>query len=217
MQAGDFLLSSNILLSGNNYAKVALLLKFMNIRIVNLTTHYTIQDTYCVDTIKEYWEEKRSEAISRFQGKDVVLLVRRSENATQWPPQAAAEEMPPQNAFRSPVNERAEGEQYQEEISMQYYGSPSRSAVTFIQAVQCEMGQEAHTVDRVLATAFPLPVRRHVSALATGTPRYPRYLRRCRSTMSLLMLQQQIKNQTRLPLQHSCCEASVIIKARLLQ
>ena len=55
--------------------------------------------------------------------------VRRSENATQWPPQAAAEEMPPQNAFRSPVNERAEGEQYQEEISMQYYGSPSRSAV----------------------------------------------------------------------------------------
>ena len=27
------------------------------------------------------------------------------------------------------MNERAEGEQYQEEISMQYYGSPSRSAV----------------------------------------------------------------------------------------
>ena len=74
MQAGDFLLSSNILLSGNNYAKVALLLKFMNIRMVNPTTHYTIQDTYCVDTIKEYWEEKRSEAISRLQGKDVVLL-----------------------------------------------------------------------------------------------------------------------------------------------
>ena len=74
MQAGDFLLSSNILLSGNNYAEVALLLKFMNIRMVNPTTHYTIQDTYCVDTIKEYWEEKRSEAISRFQGKDVVLL-----------------------------------------------------------------------------------------------------------------------------------------------
>lgn len=74
MQAGDFLLSTNILLSGNNYAKVALLLKFMNIRMVNPATHYTIQDTYCVDAIKEYWEEKRSEAISRLQGKDVVLL-----------------------------------------------------------------------------------------------------------------------------------------------
>ncbi|XP_062380313.1 uncharacterized protein LOC134068643 [Sardina pilchardus] len=42
--------------------------------MVNPTTHYTIQDTYCVDAIKEYWEEKRLEVISRLQGKDVVLL-----------------------------------------------------------------------------------------------------------------------------------------------
>ncbi|KAG1928634.1 hypothetical protein F2P79_023504 [Pimephales promelas] len=34
MQAGDFLLSTNILLSGNNYTKVALLFKFMNIQMV---------------------------------------------------------------------------------------------------------------------------------------------------------------------------------------
>ncbi|XP_030268504.1 uncharacterized protein LOC115579134 [Sparus aurata] len=74
MQAGDFLLSMNILLSGNNFSKVALLLKFMNIRMVNPNTHFTIQETYCVDTIKEYWEEKRSETISQLQGKDVVLL-----------------------------------------------------------------------------------------------------------------------------------------------
>ncbi|XP_039681954.1 uncharacterized protein LOC120575300 [Perca fluviatilis] len=74
MQTGDFLLSTNILLSGNNYTKVALLLKFMNMRMVNPNTHFTIQDSYCVDPIKTFWEEKRSEAISRLQGKDVVLL-----------------------------------------------------------------------------------------------------------------------------------------------
>ena len=74
MQAGDFLLSTNILLSGNNYTKVALLFKFMNMRMVNPNTHFTIQDSYCVDPIKTFWEEKRSEAISRLQGKDVVLL-----------------------------------------------------------------------------------------------------------------------------------------------
>ncbi|KAF0046093.1 hypothetical protein F2P81_002622 [Scophthalmus maximus] len=79
-QAGDFLLSTNILLSGNNYAKVALLLKFMNVRMFNPNTHFTIQDTYCVDTIKEYREQKRSEAISRLQGKDVVLLDKRQTN-----------------------------------------------------------------------------------------------------------------------------------------
>ncbi len=74
MQAGDFLLSSNILLSGNNYTKVSLLFKFMNIKMVNPNTYFTIQDTYCLDTIKEFWEEKRSEAINQLQGKDVVVL-----------------------------------------------------------------------------------------------------------------------------------------------
>ncbi|XP_049420242.1 uncharacterized protein LOC125881220 [Epinephelus fuscoguttatus] len=73
LQAGDFLLSSSILLSGNNYAKVSLLFKFMNIKMVNPNTYFTIQDTYCVDIIKEFWEEKSSKAISQLQGKNVVV------------------------------------------------------------------------------------------------------------------------------------------------
>ena len=52
-----------------------------------------------------------------------------SSQRMQQPPHAAAEVMPPRNAFRPPVNECAECEQWQEEISTQYYGSPSRSAV----------------------------------------------------------------------------------------
>ncbi|XP_076150069.1 uncharacterized protein LOC143133954 [Alosa pseudoharengus] len=74
MQAGDFLLSTNILLSGNNYGKVSLLFKFMNMGMVNPNTFCTIQDTYCVDAVKEYWEERNTEAIRRLQGKDVVVL-----------------------------------------------------------------------------------------------------------------------------------------------
>ncbi|XP_044034394.1 uncharacterized protein LOC122867536 isoform X2 [Siniperca chuatsi] len=74
MQAGDFLLSTNILLSGSNYAKVALLFKFMNMGMVNKNTFFSIQDTFCVDTVKDFWEERRSEALSRLQGKDVVVL-----------------------------------------------------------------------------------------------------------------------------------------------
>jgi len=63
MHAGDFLLSTNILLSGNNYAKIALLLKFMNMRIVNQTTFFWIQDHFCIDPIKEFWDKKRKEII----------------------------------------------------------------------------------------------------------------------------------------------------------
>lgn len=37
-------------------------------------TYFTIQDTYCVDAVKDFWEERRSEAISQLQGKDAVLL-----------------------------------------------------------------------------------------------------------------------------------------------
>ncbi|XP_038592394.1 uncharacterized protein LOC119916452 isoform X4 [Micropterus salmoides] len=73
-QAGDFLLSTNILLSGNDYAKVALLFKFMNMGMVKKNTFVSIQDAYCVDTVKSFWEERRTEALSGLQGKDVVVL-----------------------------------------------------------------------------------------------------------------------------------------------
>ncbi|KAL0964117.1 hypothetical protein UPYG_G00319080 [Umbra pygmaea] len=74
MQAGDFLFSTNILLSGNNYAKVALLFKFMNMGMVNRNTFFSIQDTYCINTIKDFGEERRTVALCRLQGKDVVVL-----------------------------------------------------------------------------------------------------------------------------------------------
>lgn len=74
LQAGDFMLSTNILLSGNNYAKIALLFRFMNMGIFGPNTFFSIQDTYCVDSIKKYWMEKRADVIARLQGKDVVVL-----------------------------------------------------------------------------------------------------------------------------------------------
>ena len=70
-------------------------------------------------------------------------------NVTQRPLPAAVEEMPSRNAFGPPVNEHAECQQCTEEISMQYYGAPSRSVVR-----QCEYSltqQSAHAA----ATRLP--------------------------------------------------------------
>ncbi|XP_013884308.1 uncharacterized protein LOC106532736, partial [Austrofundulus limnaeus] len=75
MQAGDFLLASNIILSGNNYNKIALLFKFMNMRVVDRCTFFKIQDTYCVDIIKKFWDQKRAEVVSRLQSKDNVVVL----------------------------------------------------------------------------------------------------------------------------------------------
>lgn len=74
MLAGDFMLGNNILLSGSNYAKVSLLFQFMNMGMVDRSSFFTIQDTYGVDTVKDFWEERRAEAINRLKDRDVVIV-----------------------------------------------------------------------------------------------------------------------------------------------
>lgn len=74
MLASDFMLGTNILLSGNNYSKVALLFQFMSMGMLNATSFHKIQDIYCVETITEFWEDRRSEVIQCLQGQDVVCL-----------------------------------------------------------------------------------------------------------------------------------------------
>lgn len=69
------MLATNILLSGNNYTKVALLFQFMNIGIVAPDTFYAIQNAYCVDAVKEFWEEKRNVVIYRLRHKDNVVAL----------------------------------------------------------------------------------------------------------------------------------------------
>lgn len=74
MQAGDFMLATNIVLSGNNYLKIAHLFKYMNMRPVCPATFYQIQDQFLVDTIGSFWEEHRQTILQGLQGKDVVAL-----------------------------------------------------------------------------------------------------------------------------------------------
>lgn len=74
MQIGDFMLATNILLSGNGYEKVALLFKSMNMGMVDHTTFSLIQDEYCVDTVKAFWEERRRDTITKLCDKHRVVL-----------------------------------------------------------------------------------------------------------------------------------------------
>ncbi|XP_073716032.1 uncharacterized protein [Misgurnus anguillicaudatus] len=75
MQAGDFMLATNILLSGNNFAKISLLFQFMNMKIVDRATFFRVQDAYCVDTIREFWHDCRSTIISGLKSKDSVVAL----------------------------------------------------------------------------------------------------------------------------------------------
>ena len=71
--AGEFLLATNILLSGNNFAKVALLFKFMNLGMVRRVQFERIQALYAVPTIMGYWERLRTATVQQLQGKQLVL------------------------------------------------------------------------------------------------------------------------------------------------
>uniref|UniRef100_A0A1A7X744 Si:dkeyp-30e7.2 n=1 Tax=Iconisemion striatum TaxID=60296 RepID=A0A1A7X744_9TELE len=73
--AGDFMLACNILLSGNNFSKIALLFKFMNMGMVSAHNFVKIQDAYCVDAIKDFWEKKRGDIIQQLQSKGPVVIL----------------------------------------------------------------------------------------------------------------------------------------------
>ncbi|KAK7130436.1 hypothetical protein R3I93_019927 [Phoxinus phoxinus] len=75
MQSGDFMLSMNVLLSGNNYRKVAMHFKFMNMGMVAESTYFRIQDSYCIEPVQEYWEATRAEVIDHLRLKDHVVVL----------------------------------------------------------------------------------------------------------------------------------------------
>ena len=70
---GDFLLATNILLSGNNYMKVALLFHFMRMGMVSQTQFDRIQSLYAVFANMDYWDGLRSKTIEQLWGRPIVL------------------------------------------------------------------------------------------------------------------------------------------------
>ncbi|XP_033754344.1 uncharacterized protein LOC117337464 [Pecten maximus] len=70
---GNFLVSAAILMSGNNYAKVALLAKFMNLAMIGLTSHQRVQRVFTAPVINSYYEEMMQRTLAKYQGKDIVI------------------------------------------------------------------------------------------------------------------------------------------------
>lgn len=75
MLAGDFMLAVNVLLSGNNDAKIALLFKFMNMGMIDPSIFFKIQDRFCVDTIKDFWNKDKDMIINQIASQESVVLL----------------------------------------------------------------------------------------------------------------------------------------------
>nr|XP_043903001.1 uncharacterized protein LOC122782635 [Solea senegalensis] len=82
MQSGDFMLATNILLSGNDYDKIALLFQYMNMNIVAKSTFTAVQHSYCVNTIKEFWQETRYKKVYNKKLKKYQYIIKNQKTCT---------------------------------------------------------------------------------------------------------------------------------------
>lgn len=71
--AGNFLISAAVLISGNNFKKIALLASFMNLAMVGTTSHQRVQRVFTVPVINSYYEDMMQKTLAKYREKDIVI------------------------------------------------------------------------------------------------------------------------------------------------
>jgi hypothetical protein len=74
MHAGDLMLASSILISGNNFQKMSTLATFLKLPLLSSSTFHRIQRTYIVPSIDRFWMQQQEDVLSEFQDKDLIVL-----------------------------------------------------------------------------------------------------------------------------------------------
>ncbi|CAG2236263.1 unnamed protein product [Mytilus edulis] len=74
LHSGDLVFSAGILLSGNNYQKIADLAKFIRLPILCNSTFLKIQRTYLVPSIDSFWVQSQDMVLQEFRDKEIVIL-----------------------------------------------------------------------------------------------------------------------------------------------
>ncbi|XP_033726211.1 uncharacterized protein LOC117315902 isoform X2 [Pecten maximus] len=66
-------MSAAILLSGNNYQKIALLHKFLNLGMISSTSHLRVQRTFTVPVIDFFKQTVMTDTLNKYKGKELVI------------------------------------------------------------------------------------------------------------------------------------------------
>lgn len=70
---GNFLFCSSVVLSGNNYAKLALFGRFLNMGVPGRSSFTRIQTHYVVPQVNRYWEMTQAGILRQLKDKEVVI------------------------------------------------------------------------------------------------------------------------------------------------
>ncbi|PIK35765.1 hypothetical protein BSL78_27409 [Apostichopus japonicus] len=71
--AGDIAVSAAVILSGNNYAKIKMMFRFMNLGMCHSALHSYSQRTYTFPAIEAHWKQLQTELLLARKGKTVVI------------------------------------------------------------------------------------------------------------------------------------------------
>ena len=73
LRAGNLLLASSIILSGNSFTKVGLLFKFLNLQYFSSSLFYQYQNLFIAPAVNDYWKSMQKELWQERAGKEVIL------------------------------------------------------------------------------------------------------------------------------------------------
>ena len=73
MKANNLQAAAAIILSGNNFAKIEKMAKFLGLSFISETTFYRLQRLYFVPAVNEWWSWQREQIVEQFLDKEVVV------------------------------------------------------------------------------------------------------------------------------------------------
>ena len=73
MKSNNLQTAASILLSGNNFAKIEKMAKFLGLSFVSESTFYRLQRLYFVPAINEWWTWQREQIIEQFCQEEIVV------------------------------------------------------------------------------------------------------------------------------------------------
>ena len=73
LRAGNLLLASSIVMSGNSYTKIGFLFKIMNMTYISKMLYNQYQSLYIAPAVEEYWKDMKDDSWNERDGKDIIL------------------------------------------------------------------------------------------------------------------------------------------------
>ena len=73
LRAGNLLLASALLLSGNSYQKIGMMFRFLKLQYFSKTLFIQYQSLYIAPAVNEFWEQQKQELWEKKNGEEIVL------------------------------------------------------------------------------------------------------------------------------------------------